>query len=119
MQLSRRKVITLASGVLLVAPSALAHAVLLEIEPSPKSTVAKGKVVIKLRYNARIDIERSRLFLVPPNRVAQAIPLSANAAPDTLQAEVTVSEPGEYGIRWQVLATDGHITRGETVFRVS
>jgi methionine-rich copper-binding protein CopC len=27
--------------------------------------------------------------------------------------------PGEYRLRWQVLASDGHITRGEIPFAVS
>jgi methionine-rich copper-binding protein CopC len=27
--------------------------------------------------------------------------------------------PGEYRLRWQVLASDGHITRGEISFAVS
>jgi methionine-rich copper-binding protein CopC len=40
-------------------------------------------------------------------------------APDTLSAHATDLKTGPYRIRWQVLATDGHITRGDVPFKVS
>jgi methionine-rich copper-binding protein CopC len=35
-----------------------------------------------------------------------------------LQSRIQGLERGEYVLRWQVLASDGHITRGEVPFRV-
>jgi len=35
--------------------------------------------------------------------------------PDVLSAAVDVT-PGDYVVRWQVLAVDGHITRGDVPF---
>jgi methionine-rich copper-binding protein CopC len=35
-----------------------------------------------------------------------------------LEARITGVGGGEYKLRWQVLASDGHITRGEISFQV-
>jgi len=39
-------------------------------------------------------------------------------AADILSATANDLKPGEYQLRWQVLAVDGHITRGEIPFTV-
>jgi hypothetical protein len=38
-------------------------------------------------------------------------------SPDTVRSDVAQLMPGQYLLRWQVLAEDGHITRGELPFR--
>ena len=98
------------------AASAAAHAVLLESSPALKSTVSGPDVAIKLRFNVRIDGSRSRLTLVSPNGAMQTLEISQTAGPETLSAQATGLAPGEYRLRWQVLASDGHITRGEIPF---
>jgi methionine-rich copper-binding protein CopC len=40
------------------------------------------------------------------------------AAPDVIGARAAGLPPGAYRLRWQVLAIDGHITRGDIPFRV-
>jgi methionine-rich copper-binding protein CopC len=44
--------------------------------------------------------------------------LAPQDAPDSIAAESMKLSAGEYTIRWQVLAADGHITRGEIPFVV-
>jgi methionine-rich copper-binding protein CopC len=104
---------------LLMAHSAIAHAILLESSPSPNAAVAGPSVPIKLRFNVRIDATRSRLTLVKPDASTQPLAISKDASADTLASQAQVLNPGEYRIRWQVLASDGHITRGEVPFQVS
>jgi copper resistance protein C len=96
-----------------------AHAVLLESSPSLKSAIAGPDVPIKLRFNVRIDALRSRLTLIRPDGSAQALEISKQAPADTLSAAATGLAAGAYRLRWQVLASDGHITRGEIPFTVT
>jgi len=105
--------------VALFAASAGAHAVLLESSPALKSTVSGPDVPIKLRFNVRIDGSRSRLTLVAPDGSMRTLEISQSAGPDTLSAQVKGLAPGGYRLRWQVLASDGHITRGEIPFTLT
>jgi len=103
----------------LVVGSASAHAVLLESTPALKSSVAGPDVPIKLRFNVRIDAGRSRLTLVGPAGFTQVLEISKASPADAVVANASGLLPGEYRLRWQVLASDGHITRGEIPFAVS
>jgi copper resistance protein C len=102
----------------LIARSAVAHAILLESSPSANAAVAGPSVPIKLRFNVRIDATRSRLTLVKPDASTQSLAITKDASADTLASRAQSLNPGEYRIRWQVLASDGHITRGEIPFQV-
>jgi methionine-rich copper-binding protein CopC len=104
---------------LLMAGSAIAHAILLESSPSINSSVPGPTVPIKLRFNVRIDATRSRLTLVKPDATTQSLATTKDAPADTLASQAQSLAPGEYRIRWQVLASDGHITRGEIPFHVT
>jgi copper resistance protein C len=101
-----------------IAAPAVAHAVLLESSPALRSAVTGPDVPLKLRFNVRIDIARSRLTLVRPDGSSQALEVNKKASPDMLSALATGLTPGLYRLRWQVLAADGHITRGEIAFTV-
>lgn len=80
--------------------------------------MAGPKVGVALKFNSRIDSKRSSLSLLLPNSKVKTLTLAEQTAPDTLAAEADGLEPGKYRLRWQVLATDGHITRGDYAFTV-
>jgi hypothetical protein len=103
----------------LTAASAAAHAVLLESTPAVNSTVAGPDIAINLRFNVRIDVGRSRLTLVPPSGSVLPLEIGKQTSVDTLSAGAKGLPAGEYRLRWQVLASDGHITRGEIPFTVA
>ena len=103
---------------LTVAQVAVAHAVLLEATPAAGTRVKGPEVAIRLRYNVRIEAGRSRVSLLLPDNSVKALTLGQQAAPDVLALRAAGLVPGEYRIRWQVLASDGHITRGEVPFTV-
>jgi len=108
--------LTLAAS--LAAPTlALAHAILVESSPAIGATVAQGEIALRLRYNSRIDRARSRLTLIRADRSTAIIPIADEGSDDVLRAVVTLA-PGRYTIRWQVLAVDGHITRGDVPITV-
>ena len=96
-----------------------AHAVLLESSPALKGAVPGPDVPVRLRFNVRIDALRSRLTLVFPDGNTKTLEISKKTAADTLSAAATGLAAGEYRLRWQVLASDGHITRGEIPFTVT
>ena len=107
-----------AVAMLLLSRTATGHAILVESSPSINSTVAGPSFPVKLRFNVRIDATRSRLTLVKPDATTQALAIAKDAPADTLASQAQSLNPGEYRIRWQVLASDGHITRGEIPFQV-
>ena len=92
------------------------HAILLSASPSSNEVVSGAVVHVQLRFNARIDGVRSRLVLALPGGGQRLIPAN-QPSPDTLTSDVSGLVPGLYILRWQVLAQDGHITRGLVPFR--
>ena len=94
---------------------AAAHAVLLSSEPAAGSTVAAGTVAFAMRFNSRIDRSRSRAELFSGNGERRVLTINPGGPDDTLEVTMIVP-PGQNVLRWQVLAFDGHITRGEVQF---
>jgi copper resistance protein C len=96
------------------------HAVLKESHPTANGTVKGPDVPILLKYNVRIDAKLSKLQLLnPDNSIGDLTIEPQQSSPDTLNSKATGLKPGAYRIRWQVLAPDGHITRGEIPFTVT
>jgi methionine-rich copper-binding protein CopC len=98
--------------------SSSAHAVLLESSPALKSSVAGPDVSMRLRFNVRIDAARSHLTLVVSDGSSQTLEIGKQDQPNAISAQAKGLRPGAYRLRWQVLASDGHITRGEIPFTV-
>jgi methionine-rich copper-binding protein CopC len=116
---SSRSVIRLAVAAALMLPGlAQAHAILEDSTPKPGGTIHAGRLDLQFRYNSRIDQGRSRLVLMRPDHTQTPIPIDPASAPDVIQAHLDLP-PGAYTVRWQVLAVDGHITRGDVPFTVA
>lgn len=98
---------------------ATAHALVVEASPAVDGSVAGPEIDIALRFNSRLDHRRSLLTLIGPDGTERRLALSQDSAPDTLQAKAIDVAPGAYKLRWQVLAVDGHITRGDIPFHVT
>ncbi len=77
-----------------------------------------GQVAFQLRYNSRIDRTRSRLTLNRPDKTQTVLPIGSDGHDDTITTTAALSR-GDYVLRWQVLAVDGHITRGDVPFTVA
>jgi len=108
-----------AAAWLLVPAISEAHAILLESTPAANSTVHGPELAIRLRFNSRIDAGRSQISLVRPDGASATLKLQEQSSPDTLSCVAGGLQPGAHRIRWQVLAADGHITRGEIPFTVA
>ena len=103
---------------IIFAPRADAHAVIIDSTPMVNQTVAPGALDIKLHYNSRIDHQRSRVTLIGPDGAGRPIEIVPDSSPDVVAGHVKELAPGQYRIRWQVLAVDGHLTRGDIPFSV-
>jgi methionine-rich copper-binding protein CopC len=101
-----------------VAPAVRAHAILLHASPAPKGTVSGPELKVELKFNSRIDAKRSRVTIVMPDKSTKALAHETSSSADTLSARGHGFAPGEYRLKWQVLSSDGHITRGEHPFTV-
>ncbi len=94
------------------------HAILKETSPAAGSKVAGPDVPIMLKFNVRIDATRSKLQLMTPENKMLDLAVEKQNSPDTLTTKATGLKAGDYKIAWQVLAPDGHITRGLVPFAV-
>jgi methionine-rich copper-binding protein CopC len=95
---------------------ALAHAVIVSASPTADQHVAPGSIAIRIEFNSRIDKERSRLQVVTPSGDKSDVPIDQAGEPNIVEGTTADLAPGAYVLRWQVLAIDGHITRGDIPF---
>ena len=95
-----------------------AHAVLVDSSPVPDSTSSGPNIAIRLRFNVRIDADRSSITIISSDGSGQKLQTLKGPEPNILTATATGLRAGGYRIRWQVLASDGHLTSGEIHFSV-
>ena len=98
--------------------AAHAHAILMESLPPAGASVQAGATTLRLRFNIRVDHVRSRLTLVGPGGGETVLKLDRGTNDEVLASHADLI-PGNAVVRWQVLALDGHITRGEIAFTVT
>src|SRR5215813_12057195 len=115
----RRSALLAALAAFAATPRAAeAHAILVQSTPTVGGTIPAGKESVQLRYNSRIDRARSRLTLTHPDKTQAVLTIDRTGPDDVLAATIELT-PGAYTLRWQVLAIDGHITRGDIPFTVT
>jgi methionine-rich copper-binding protein CopC len=94
------------------------HALLKGVTPQAGTTVDGREVAFALDFNTRIDGVRSRLELLTPEKKTVVLQIEPQISPGSLRARAHDLRSGAYTLRWQALAIDGHITRGEVPFAV-
>ncbi len=96
-----------------------AHAIIQSATPAAGSKVAGPDVDVALRFNSRLDLRRSRLSLTLPDGSRKPLSAANNPAePAQLGVRLQGLASGGYVLHWQVLAVDGHMTRGNIPFTV-
>lgn len=98
--------------------TAAAHAVIIDSNPAVDAVLAPGDSDVTLHFNSRIDHQRSRLTLITADGRTNGLTIVPDSAADIVAAKLTGLEAGQYRLRWQVLAIDGHLTRGDIRFSV-
>jgi methionine-rich copper-binding protein CopC len=98
---------------------ASAHAILLKSTPGANEVVAGHNIPVALTFNSKVDQARSTLTLESPDHSTSRLEINVDpSSMSKLVSGVLNLAPGPYKLRWQVLAVDGHITRGEITFQV-
>jgi methionine-rich copper-binding protein CopC len=104
---------------LLLASPAKAHDLLIEIEP------AAGAVVTESSFEAKLTFNNPLLKVAGETNAELATKLVGSTdwvnhdlaiAGAVLTASISLSEPGDYDLRWQVVSSDGHPISGESTF---
>ncbi len=109
---------------LALAGQARAHALVIGSSPAANARLRAAPAEARVRFNSRVDLSRSQLLLAPVRDGAggtadeRALDLSPGTPDTELRAPLPALAPGRWRLRWQVLALDGHITRGDIPFEV-
>ncbi len=101
-----------------VTNAAFAHAVLVSSSPQANAMIHGDSTEVILEFNSRIDAARSSLTLIVPDGRQQPLAPDLHTRPNVLESTAAHLGKGSYTLRWQVLASDGHITRGALSFAV-
>jgi copper transport protein len=111
-------VVLLSAGVAL-APSAAAHAVLLDTTPGDGEALEAAPTEVTLRFNERVDLppQAVRVFDAAGERVDAG---SAGLADATTVAAPVADDLGDglYVVAWRVISADSHPIRGSFTFIV-
>jgi methionine-rich copper-binding protein CopC len=97
---------------------ASAHAIIVSATPTADAHVPAGKLTVRMEFNSRIDKARSRLQVTARSGVKADVPIDTAGKPNIVTGTTGLLAAGAYVLRWQVLAIDGHITRGDIPFTV-
>jgi copper resistance protein C len=106
------------AGAILLPALAVAHAILIDSTPAVDGTLKPGHQTLHFHYNSKVDHHRSRLTLTGPDGKQTVLKVDPASKPDAIDAAADLV-PGQYTLRWQALALDGHITRGDVPFTVA
>ena len=105
-------------GALLAPQVALAHAVLIDSTPKVNETIHGSSLHVDLKFNSRVDGTRSTVQLSTADGAVRSLELSTQTSPSEIVTHADGLSKGSYTLRWQALASDGHITRGQIAFQV-
>ncbi|MBB6252745.1 copper resistance protein CopC [Nitrospirillum iridis] len=104
---------------LLVPAAAEAHAIVIDSTPKVNDTLGVGGTVLKVHFNSRIDRARSKLTVIAADKTEVPVTMADSPDDETLTGRINLPSAGAFKLRWQVLAVDGHTTRGDIPFTVT
>ncbi len=97
-----------------------AHAIVIESNPREGAVLKQAPGRVQLRFNVKIEKALTRVTLTKDNKQAIVLPQADfnQGAPDRLEVPLPPLEPGNYIMRYSVLAADGHATQGVLRFSI-
>ena len=100
---------------------AFAHAVVVESSPREGTVLEQAPDRIQLRFNVKIEKALTRVSLTKGGKQRIKLPPSdfSQGAPERLEVLLPPLEPGDYLLRYSVLAADGHTTQGALRFSIA
>ena len=95
-----------------------AHAVITEDSLARQPVRANEPAHVRLQFNTGVEVKLSRVTLVSKGDVEQPVPIKAGTQPGQLLVSLPALAEGDYALRCQVFAADGHLTQEIRRFRV-
>ena len=110
----------LAAIILLLPQAVFAHAMPEAEDPKVGSAVTSPPQQAAIRFDAPIEALFSKLVVLDSNgqNEADGTP-QVSADTQTLAVPLKLLSPGEYTVKWSVVAKDGHRTEGSYTFTVA
>jgi copper resistance protein C len=115
-----RRLVAAAAVLNLVIPfTAWARAILVDSTLREAAVVCERTFAVELSFNAKIDQRRSKLTLEDPAHHNTPVVIEDDSMlRSKLLARISDLKPGSHKLHWEVLAADGHTTRGVISFSV-
>jgi len=97
---------------------ALAHAVLTKATLDADTVKANTATTVVLTFNSRIEPAFTKIVLVDAARAERPVTSRPRERPSEVEVDLPALSAGPYGLRYRVLAADGHVTESLLRFRV-
>jgi len=94
-----------------------AHDLLRRSVPRAGGVVPPGPLLVALDFSGRIDHDLSELVLLGPDGMTRTLPFAPDRVANVISATTDLPS-GRYVLRWTVMSSDGHLTRGTIPFEV-
>jgi len=101
------------------AAPAGAHAILVHSSIADQPVAAEAATPVTLRFNARIEVGLSQAHLLDAQRAERPLSVTPGKSKGEMIVDVPALSPGVYGLKYRVLAADGHLTDGIVRFTVA
>jgi methionine-rich copper-binding protein CopC len=98
---------------------ALAHAVVQKASLDDTKVVAGKATHVTLKFNSGIEPKFTKVTLVERGGGERALAVAPASGPATVDVELPPLAAGTYGLRYKVLAVDGHVTEDVLRFTVT
>ncbi len=95
-----------------------AHAVVMKISLSETPVKPEAPAAVTLACNAGVEPALSKVVLLKAKDEQLALVIGSGPKPNELVLHLPALRPGEYSLRYQVYAVDGHLTDGYLRLRV-
>ena len=97
-----------------------AHAIVVDSTPREGAVLKQAPDRIQLHFNVKIEKALASVSLTKGGKQRIKLPPSdfSQSAPERLEVLLPPLEPGDYLLRYSVLAADGHATQGVLRFSI-
>ncbi len=97
---------------------AQAHAVITEDSLSREPVIPGKPTQVRLQFNSGVEVKLSRVTLVSKGDTEETMPIRSGSRPGQVLVSLPALAAGDYALRCQVFAADGHLTQEVRRFRV-
>ena len=105
---------------LVISPApAAGHAILVHSSLQDGPVQPETPTGVTLRFNAAIEVTLSRALLVTGKGEERPLSVAPGARPGEMLVRLPALPAGRYGLRYKVLAADGHLTDDIVRFSIS